>query len=67
MRGIEVLLEGRLDVVLGLASRAPAPVSAELIRREPLLVAMSTSHRLAEQDTGRRGPSLAIMSSLCLG
>ena len=51
IRGIEALIEGRLDLVLGLASQAPAPVSAELIRREPLLVAMSTSHRLAEQDT----------------
>jgi DNA-binding transcriptional LysR family regulator len=51
IRGIEALIEGRLDLVLGLASQAPPPVSAELIRREPLLVAMSTSHRLAEQDT----------------
>jgi DNA-binding transcriptional LysR family regulator len=51
MRGIEALIEGRLDVVLGIASQAPPPVSAELIRREPLLVAMSSSHGLAEQDT----------------
>ena len=51
IRGIEALIEGRLDLVLGLASQAPAPVSAELIRREPLRAAMSTSHRLAEQDT----------------
>jgi DNA-binding transcriptional LysR family regulator len=51
MRGIEALLQGRLDVVLGLASQAPPPVSAELMRREPLLVAMSASHRLAKQDT----------------
>jgi hypothetical protein len=33
-------------------------VSAELIRREPLLVAMSTSHRLAEQDTRRERHAL---------
>jgi DNA-binding transcriptional LysR family regulator len=51
IRGVEALIEGRLDVVLGLASQAPPPVSAELIRREPLLVAMSSSHRLAERDT----------------
>jgi DNA-binding transcriptional LysR family regulator len=51
MRGIKALIEGRLDIVLGLASHAPPQVSAELIRREPLLVAMSISHRLAEQDT----------------
>lgn len=51
MRGIEALLDGRLDVVLGLASQARASVSAELIRREPVLVAMSTAHPLADQDT----------------
>jgi DNA-binding transcriptional LysR family regulator len=51
IRGIEALVEGRLDVVLGLASQVPPPVSAELIRREPLQVAMSSSHRFAEQDT----------------
>jgi DNA-binding transcriptional LysR family regulator len=51
IRGIEALVEGRLDVMLGLASQVPPPVSAELIRREPLQVAMSSSHRFAEQDT----------------
>jgi DNA-binding transcriptional LysR family regulator len=51
MRGLEALVEGRLDIVLGLASHAPAEVASELIRRELMRVAMSTDHRLSAQDT----------------
>jgi DNA-binding transcriptional LysR family regulator len=51
MRGLEALVEGRLDIVLGLASHAPVDVVSELIRREPMQVAMSTDHPLAAQDT----------------
>jgi DNA-binding transcriptional LysR family regulator len=51
MRGLEALIEGRLDIVLGLPSHAPAEVASELIRREPVQVAMSTDHRLAAQNT----------------
>jgi DNA-binding transcriptional LysR family regulator len=51
MRGLEALVEGRLDIVLGLAGHAPVEVASELIRREPMQVAMSTDHSLAAQDT----------------
>jgi DNA-binding transcriptional LysR family regulator len=51
MRGLEALVEGRLDIVLGLAPRAPAGVASELTRREPMQVAMGTDHPLSAQDT----------------
>jgi DNA-binding transcriptional LysR family regulator len=47
----DALVQGRLDVVLGLASRTSPAVRAELVRREPLLVAIGADHPLARRDT----------------
>jgi DNA-binding transcriptional LysR family regulator len=46
-RGLEALLEGRLDVLLGLAAYCPEELNADLIRREPVLLAMGKDHDLA--------------------
>src|SRR5262249_7447723 len=51
MRGLAALLEGRLEVVLGLASQTAPAIRAELVRREPLLVAVGADHPLARRDT----------------
>jgi DNA-binding transcriptional LysR family regulator len=50
-RGVLALVGGRLDVVLGLASQTPPGIRAELIRREPLLVAVGDHHPLAASET----------------
>ncbi|MFC6937228.1 LysR family transcriptional regulator [Actinomadura yumaensis] len=46
-RGLDALLEGRLDALLGLATHCPAELNAELICREPVLVGMGGHHELA--------------------
>ena len=48
-RGVEALLTGRLDLVLGLANER-TDVAVELIRQEPVLVGMSEHHPLAGQS-----------------
>jgi hypothetical protein len=42
-----MLVDGRLDVGLGLASQAPLEVAAELFRLDPLGVLIPETHRLA--------------------
>jgi DNA-binding transcriptional LysR family regulator len=49
-RGVDALLDGRLDALLGLATHCPAELDAELIRREPVLVGMGGHHELARLD-----------------
>jgi DNA-binding transcriptional LysR family regulator len=46
-RGLAALVNGSLDALLGLASHRPAGLSAEIIRREPVLLGMAARHRLA--------------------
>jgi DNA-binding transcriptional LysR family regulator len=49
-RGFELIRDGRLDVVLGLATRAPAELSVELLRREPVLLGVAEDHPLASLE-----------------
>ncbi|GAA5141585.1 LysR family transcriptional regulator [Pseudonocardia adelaidensis] len=49
-RGLVALQEGRLDALLGLATACPPSIRSELIRHEPVLLAMAPSHRLARLD-----------------
>jgi DNA-binding transcriptional LysR family regulator len=49
-RSLDALQGGRLDVVLGLAPGPPSAVTAEVIRREPVLLGMASNHPLAAFD-----------------
>jgi DNA-binding transcriptional LysR family regulator len=49
-RGLAGLVEGRLDALFGIATHCPATLRAELIRSEPVLVAMAADHPLAKLD-----------------
>lgn len=49
-RGLELIRDGRLDVVLGLATRAPAELSVELLRREPVLLGVAEDDPLASLE-----------------
>jgi DNA-binding transcriptional LysR family regulator len=50
-KGIDALLDSRLDAVLGLGSETPPSVRAQLIRLESLLIAVSAEHPLAARET----------------
>ncbi len=50
-RGLDALLDGRLDALLGLATHCPPDLNADLIRREPVLLGMGGHHDLARLDT----------------
>ncbi|WP_460531925.1 LysR family transcriptional regulator [Flindersiella endophytica] len=49
-RGLDALRDGSLDVLLGLATHAPADIRIEPLRYEPILVGMASSHPLATLD-----------------
>ncbi|MFD0688714.1 LysR family transcriptional regulator [Actinomadura fibrosa] len=49
-RGLTALREGRLDVLLGLATHCPIDIPAEVIRREPVVLGMTATHPLAQLD-----------------
>jgi DNA-binding transcriptional LysR family regulator len=49
-RGVELLGERELDVVLGLAPPGAPGISAEPIRRERMLVGMAADHPLADRE-----------------
>jgi DNA-binding transcriptional LysR family regulator len=49
-RGIEMLRRSELDAVLGIVEDGDPGVRVELVRREPVLVAMSAGHPLAARD-----------------
>jgi DNA-binding transcriptional LysR family regulator len=50
-RASGALLEGRLDVLLGLSTSAAVEVERVLLRREPLRVAMREGHSLASKSS----------------
>lgn len=50
-RGLDALLNDRLDALLGLATHCPVELNADLICREPVLVGMGAHHWLARLDT----------------
>ncbi len=50
-RGLRLLLDGGLDVLLGLAGELPAGVRALAVRREAVLVGMAAGHPLARAGT----------------
>jgi DNA-binding transcriptional LysR family regulator len=49
-RGIEMLRRGELDAVVGIVYDGHPDVRIELVRREPVLVAMAADHPLAAED-----------------
>lgn len=49
-RGLEALRNGRLDILLGLATHCPPELNASPVRREPVLVGMRAGHPLVELD-----------------
>ncbi len=46
-RGLVLLAQGGLDVVLGIATHAPEGIATELVRREPVVIGMRADHPLA--------------------
>jgi DNA-binding transcriptional LysR family regulator len=49
-RGLDLLRRGELDAVLGIVELDDPAVRVELVRREPVLVAMASDHPLAADD-----------------
>jgi DNA-binding transcriptional LysR family regulator len=49
-RGLELVRSGRLDALLGLATHAPAELSVEVLRHEPVTVGLAEGHPLAALD-----------------
>jgi DNA-binding transcriptional LysR family regulator len=49
-RGLNALLEGRLDALLGLANDCPPDVTVEPLHHEPILLGMASTHPLAGLD-----------------
>jgi DNA-binding transcriptional LysR family regulator len=49
-RGLELVRRRELDAVLGIVADGEPDVRAEVVRREPVLVAMAADHPLAAQD-----------------
>ena len=50
-RGVEMLRRRELDAVLGIVDDGHDDVVVELVRREPVLVAMAADHPLAAEDS----------------
>ena len=49
-RALAMLRRGELDAVLGLIESAPSELEVELVRREPVLLAMAGDHPLAARE-----------------
>lgn len=49
-RGMTALLAGKLDILIALDTHRPLGISAEPLRREPVLAAMAADHPLARLD-----------------
>ncbi len=49
-RGLPLLAQGGLDVLLGIAAHAPEAIATELVRREPVVIGMSAAHPLAARE-----------------
>ncbi|KAB8186485.1 LysR family transcriptional regulator [Microbispora catharanthi] len=49
-RGLVALQEGRLDVLLGLATHCPIEIAAEVIRRETVVLGTAADHPLADLE-----------------
>lgn len=51
VRGLRSLLDGELDVLLGLVPHCPPDLVAETVRREPVLLGVARDHPLAARAT----------------
>jgi DNA-binding transcriptional LysR family regulator len=49
-RGLQMLRQGELDVLLGVIDSPPSELTVEILRREPVLLGMAADHLLAARD-----------------